>query len=64
MAFIEGSQDIISKKIAFLSLKINFVSANSTDPDEMPRYALFHLGLHCLPTCPFRGFRLYDDSWT
>ena len=23
--------------------------ANSVDPDEMPPYAAFHLGLHCLP---------------
>ena len=29
--------------IAFLSLKINFVLANSADPDEMPHSAAFHL---------------------
>ena len=29
------------------SLKIDFVSAHSADPGEMPRYAVFHLGLHC-----------------
>ena len=23
--------------------------ANSADPDEMPLYVAFHLGLHCLP---------------
>ena len=40
------------KNIVFLSLKINFVLANSVDPDEMTYYAAFHLGLHCLPsTC-------------
>ena len=33
----------------FLSLKIDFVIANIVDPDEMPHYAAFHLGLHCLP---------------
>ena len=34
--YIEGSQVIISKKdIVFLSMKINFVLANSADPDEM-----------------------------
>ena len=33
----------------FLSLKIVFIFANSADPDEMPHYAAFHLGLHCLP---------------
>ena len=36
-------------KIVFLSLMIVFVLANSVDPDEMPHYAAFHLGLHCLP---------------
>ena len=25
-----------------------FMLANSKDPDEMPPYAAFHLGLHCL----------------
>ena len=25
------------------------VQANSAVPDEMPPYAAFHLGLHCLP---------------
>ena len=36
-----------------LSLKIEFVLANSADPDETPPlYAAFHLGMHCLPyTC-------------
>ena len=41
-------------KIEFLSLKIVLVSANSVDPDEMPQYAAFLLGLHCLPKYPFR----------
>ena len=27
---------------------IDCVLANSTDPDETPYYAVFHLGLHCL----------------
>ena len=22
----------------------------------MPHYAVFHMGLHCFPTYPFRGF--------
>ena len=26
-----------------------FILANSADPDEMPPYAAFHLGLHGLP---------------
>ena len=32
IVYIEGSQVIISKNIIFLSLKINFVLANSADP--------------------------------
>ena len=30
-------------------MKIVFSLANSADPDEMPPYVAFHLGLHCLP---------------
>ena len=41
--------------IAFLSLKIDFVLANSADPGEMTHLAAFHLGLHCLPKNPFWG---------
>ena len=36
--------------------EVDFVLANSEDPDEMPHYAAFHLGLHCLPKYPLRGF--------
>ena len=36
IVYIKESQAIISKKIAFLSMKIVFVLANSVDPDEMP----------------------------
>ena len=54
IVYIKGSQVIISKKnMIFLSLKIDLVLANSADPDEMPHYAAFHLGLHCLPKYPF-----------
>ena len=45
---LRGLHVIISKNIIFLSLKIDFVIANSADPDEMQPYAVFHLGLHCL----------------
>ena len=34
-------------------LKIVFILENSADPDEMPPYVAFHLGLHCLPKYPF-----------
>ena len=44
------------RNILFRSLKVDFVIANSADPDEMPHYAAFHLGLHCLPKYTFRGF--------
>ena len=45
------------KKIVSLSLKIDLVLSNSTDPDEMQHYAAFHHGLHCLPKYLFRGFQ-------
>ena len=53
--YMEGSQVIISKKYC-ISLKIEFVVANSADPDEMPHYVAFHLGLHCLSKYLFRHF--------
>ena len=28
---------------------IYFCQSDSADPDEMPPFAAFHLGLHCLP---------------
>ena len=40
--------------IVFLSLKIDFVLANSVD-DEMLHNVAFHLGLHCLSKYPFRS---------
>ena len=40
-----------------LSLQVVLILANSADSDEMQHYAAFHLGLHCLPKCPFRGFQ-------
>ena len=36
------------QNIEYNSLKIDFVFANITDPDEMLHYAAFHLSLHCL----------------
>ena len=44
---------------SLLSLKINFVLANSADPDEMVHDAAFHLGLHCLPKNRFMWFLVY-----
>ena len=40
MVYIEGSQ--------VLTLKTLLILANSVDPGEIPYYAAFHLGLHCL----------------
>ena len=40
-----------------MSLKIVFIIANSADPDEMPPYAAFHLGLHNLPKYLFTGIQ-------
>ena len=59
IVYIEGSQVIISKNILFLSLRLNidFVLANSTDPDEMQHNAAFQLGLHCLSKYMLMGFR-------
>ena len=33
-------------------MKNNFVATNSADPDEMPHFAAFHRGLHCLQKYP------------
>ena len=49
IVYIEGSQFIICTKYCIFSLKFDYVFANSADPDEMLHYAVFHLGLHCLP---------------
>ena len=59
--YIEGRWVMFSKKILFLSLKIDFVLANSAYPDEMPHNVAFYLGLHCLPKYPFRGLRSIKD---
>ena len=45
--YLKGSQVDYD---AFLLLRFVFILANSADPDEMQRYAAFHLGLQCLPT--------------
>ena len=37
-------------------LEIFLTLTNSVDPDEMPHYGAFHLGLHCLLKYPFKGF--------
>ena len=54
---MEGSQVLnLLNYDALLSMKVVLIIANREDPDEMQHYAAFHLGLHCLPKYPFRGF--------
>ena len=58
---IEGSQVIIPQpqkiyRISFSEDLIDFVLANSADPDEMQHHAAFHMGIHCLPKYPFKDF--------
>ena len=57
IVYIEWSQVIISNFFHIFSLLIDFVLGSSADPDEMQQCMTFHLGLHCLPKYPFRGFR-------
>ena len=47
--YMEGLRMIISKTYSIPFSEIIFILANSVDPDTMPPYAAFHLGLHCLP---------------
>ena len=61
IVYIEGSQVIISKKcIIFLSLKMNFVLANSADLIvQILRKCsiMWHSSvIHCLPKYPVKGF--------
>ena len=35
---------------------------DSADPDEMPHFAAFQLGLHCLPQYLFRSFQYTKDE--
>ena len=57
---IEGTQVIIFKENCIF-LKMVFVLATSVDPDEMPHYGAFHLGLHCLPNYAFRSHLYIKD---
>ena len=57
--YFKGSQVKIScfDIHAFLSEMIVFTIENSADTDEMPHYAEFHLGLHCLSKYLFTGIQ-------
>ena len=62
IVYIEGSQVISSQKNIFHSLKIDFVLANSTDPDKMLHLIRFftvcqstHFGVSGLQKVKIRG---------
>ena len=42
-----GHRVMFPETFVFLFLKIYIIIANSADPDEIPPYVEFHLGLHC-----------------
>ena len=46
--------DTFSMELTILHLKglLGEISINSADPDKMPPYAAFHIGLHCLMCLP------------
>ena len=50
-----GMSGYIFLILYFFGLKISFTLTNSVDTDKMPHYAAFHLGLHVLLKCTFRG---------
>ena len=54
--YLRGHRYKFPKNHALQSLKIAFILANNAGPDEMTHFVAFHLGLHCLPKNPFRGF--------
>ena len=57
LCIIKASWLKILKRLVLLSLKIVFTFLNSADTDEMPPYAAFHLGLHCLPKYLLTGIK-------
>ena len=54
---------MIFKKILYFLSEDLFTLTNSVDPDEMPHYVAFHLGLHCLQKYLFRGFPNTKGLW-
>ena len=61
IVYIEGLQVIISKK-CYISQKIDFVLANSADPDETLHDLAFHQGLHCMPNYPLEGLPVQSSK--
>ena len=60
IVLIKGTQ-VRTFKLRYTSVQITFMLANSTDPDEMPHLAAFHLALHCIPKNLFGGFPSKKD---
>ena len=56
IVYILGVSGCDFLKNVFFCLKFFFTLKNSVDPDEMPHYAAFHLGLYCLLKYPLWGF--------
>ena len=50
---VKGSQF----NLVFISMKFGLTLTNSADPNEMPLFAAFHLGLHCLPKYIFKSLQ-------
>ena len=55
--YLKGSQVRISKLYCTYVPEIVLSLSKRADPGEMPCYAIFHLGLYCLPKYLFRGFQ-------
>ena len=53
-----GHRFLFPKIYCIFSLKIDFVFTYGAGADEMPPYAAFHLGLHCLSKYPLGVFGL------
>ena len=48
----------MSKKYIVFCLKISFNFSKTVDPDEIQRYAPFHLGHHCLQKYSVTVYRI------
>ena len=53
---LRGQRFLFPKHIAFSSLKMDLVLANSAVSNEMPHNAVFYLGLRSFPKYMFKGF--------
>ena len=51
-------RDVGSIFLPLFYFRWKILLANNVDPDQMPHYVASDLGLHCLPTDPFTGYRV------